>query len=127
MALIAIHAVVDIPTDVRVREIGRVPAPMATRALENHVVRGIDVAYAADAVGSAMIHGEEVMGERRSQPSGGGVARRACGREFSRDVVRIGCVLVSLLMAAVAIYGQRRKVIVHMATRAWNRRGVKTS
>ena len=56
MALVTIHAVVHIPADVRVMEIVRVPAPMATRALENGVVVRIRVAGGTNAVSVAVIH-----------------------------------------------------------------------
>jgi len=56
MALVAVHAVVDIPADVRVTEIGRVPAPVATRALENRVVVRIRVAGRAHAVSIPVSH-----------------------------------------------------------------------
>jgi hypothetical protein len=56
MALITIHAVIYIPADVRVPEIGRVPAPMATRALENRVVAWIRVAGRAHTVSIPVSH-----------------------------------------------------------------------
>src|ERR1700737_824132 len=121
MALITVNAVVHIPADIRVTEIVRVPSPMANRALEDRVIRGINMAGSTHAVGPAMIHGEKGMGERCPQPSCGRMTRRTSRREPCRDVVRIRCGLVNRLMATVAIYRQRREVAVHVAARAGNR------
>jgi len=127
MALIAVYAVVDIPADVRVMEIGRVSAPMANGALEDRVVRGINVACGAHAIGPAVIHGEIRMVECCPGPGRRGVAGRTSCRESGRRMSRIGCRIVRSRVATVAIYRQRREVVVHVAARARDRRGVITS
>jgi hypothetical protein len=82
MALIAVYAVVNIrAAETRVIEIGRVPAPMALRALENRVVRGIGMAHGTNSVGAAMSQGEESVVEHRTGPGRRGVARHARRRE----------------------------------------------
>jgi hypothetical protein len=67
------------------------------------------------------------MVERCSGPGRRGVARRACRRESSGDMVRICRGLISRLVATVAIDWQSGEVVIHMAARAWNRCGVKAS
>jgi hypothetical protein len=81
MALIAVYAVVHISADSGMTEIGCVPAPMANGALEDRVVRGINVACSAHAVGPAVIQGEIGMVERCSGPGRSGVTCRARSRE----------------------------------------------
>jgi hypothetical protein len=83
VALVTIHAVIDIPADVRVTEIGRVPAPVATRALENRVVARIRVAGRAHTVSVPVGHWEPGMVERCPCPCRCIVASRAGGRENS--------------------------------------------
>ena len=127
MALIAIHAVVDISAEVWVIEIGRVPASVALRTLENQVVRGISMARSAHAVGIAVIHGEIGVIECCAGPGCRRVAGGTSCREPGCRVSRIGCGVVSCRVAPVAIDRQRRIVVVHVAARASNRRGVKAS
>ena len=127
MALIAIHTVVDISAEVRVIEIGRVPASVALRTLENQVVCGIRMARSAHAVGIAVIHGEIGVVEHRAGPGRCRVAGCTSCREPGCRVSRIRCGVVSCRVAPVAIDRQRRIVVVHVAARAGNRRGVKTS
>ena len=91
MALITIHTIVHIAHDVRVTEIVRVIASMATGALEDHVVRGsaqgIRVAIGADAARSviAMSLGEPSMSKRRPQPPRCVVTCPAGGGDDSSD------------------------------------------
>jgi len=128
MALIAVHAVIDISSHVRVVEIGGVAAAMAIRALKNGVVIRIGVAGRADAVGATMIHGPPRVVKSRSRPGAGGVASgtscRKHGRRGSVDWIRRREVI--RFMAAVAIGRQRRVVVIYMAARAGHLR-VETS
>ena len=64
VALIAVNAVVHIPADVRVMEIGRDPTPMANGALEIRIVRGTRMAGRAHAVCIAMIDRKVAVRER---------------------------------------------------------------
>ena len=127
MALIAVNAVVHIPADGGMTEIGRVPAPMANGALEDRVVRGINVACSTHAVGPAVIQGEIRMVECCPCPGRRGVAGRTSCRESSRRMSRIRCRIVRSRVATVAIYRQRREVVVHVAARARDRCCVKAS
>jgi hypothetical protein len=124
MALIAIHTVVDISAEVRVLEIGRVPAPVALRTLENQVVRGISMARSAHAVGIAVIHGEIGVIECCAGPGCRRVAGGTSCREPGCRVSRIRCGVVCCRVATVASDWQRRIVVVHVAARTGNRRGV---
>ena len=127
MALIAIYAVVNIPADVRVAEIGRVSSPVALRALEDQVVRRIDVARSAHAVGVPMIQGEIGMIECCAGPGCRRVAGRAGGRETGRRVGRVRCGVVRCRVATVTIGRQRRVIVVYVAHRTGDRRrGVKS-
>jgi hypothetical protein len=128
MALITIHAVVHITADVRVAEIGRVPAAVALRALENQVVRRIDMARSAHPIGVPVIHGEISMIECCASPGCRGVASRTSCRETGCRVGRIRCGVVRGRVATVAIGWQRRVIVVYVAHRTGNRRrGVKAS
>ena len=122
MALIAINAVVHITADVRVVEIGRVPAPMALRALEYQVIRGINMARSTHAVGVPVIHGEIGVIECCAGPSCRRVAGRTSCRESSCRVDRIRCGVVRCRVATVAIGRQRGVIAVYVAHRAGNRR-----
>ncbi len=91
MALIAVHAVVDIAgysAVLRVRLRGRV----AGRALEDGVVIRIGVASCANAVRVSVVHREPCVIERCAQPVRCDPRRVACGaggREARGDMVRI--------------------------------------
>ena len=117
MALVAVHAVVDIPADVRVTEIVRVPAAMAARALENRVVAGIRVASRAHTVSVPVGHWEPGMVERCPRPRRCVVASRAGGREngWRRCMNWIRGGVVVGLVAAVAC-GRKRGVVVIYVT-----------
>jgi hypothetical protein len=122
MTLIAIDAVVHITADVRVTEIGRVPASVALRALENQVVRGINMARSAHAVGVAVIHGEIGVIECCAEPSCRRMASRAGCRESGCCVGRVRCGVVRCRVTTVAIGWQRRVIVVYVAHRTGNRR-----
>ena len=117
MALVAIVAVVHIPTHVRMAEIRRVPAAVAIRTLEHLVVVRIGVTGRADAIRIPVIRREVGVIERGSRPCCGGVAGRACCRESRRRMIRIRGSVVVRLVATHAGGRQRRVVVVHVATR----------
>ena len=128
MALIAIYAVVHITANVRVTEIRRIPASVALRALEYQVVRGIDMARSAHAVGVPVIQGEIGMIECRAGPGCRRVAGCTRCRESGCRMGRIRCGVVRCRVATIAIGWQRRVIVVHVAHRTGNRRrGVKAS
>ena len=102
VALVAIHAVVHVPADVRMFEIGRVVISMASGALKNGVVACIRVAGSAHAIRVAMIQIEIRVIECRSGPSGGGVARGARRWEAGGRMVRVRRPVIVRLMAAHA-------------------------
>jgi hypothetical protein len=120
VARIAINAVVDIPADVRVLEIGGVVVPMASGTLEDAIVAGIRVAGRTDSIGVPVIGVEPGVIEGRASPSYGCVAGLASRCEPGGDVVGIVSPLVIDLMAAVAVGGEARIVIVYMTARAGN-------
>jgi len=118
MALVTVHAVVHIAADVRVMEIVRVSAAMATRALENRVVGWTRVAGSTNAVSIAVIHVEPGVVERCPCPCSCIVTSRASscenGRRRFMDGIRGGIVI-----RGVAAVASRRKggvVVVHVAT-----------
>lgn len=120
MALVAIHAVVHVPAHVRVLEIVRVPAPVATRTLENHVVVRIRVAGGTDTVSVAVIHVKPGVVESCAGPRSSVVASHACRCEDGRRglVDRIRCCSIIRRMAAVAIRRESGVIVVYMATGA---------
>lgn len=65
MARVAIHAVVDISADTRVREPGRIVSSVATGAGKDGIVRRIRVAISAHAVRIAVIEREKRVIRRR--------------------------------------------------------------
>ena|ERR1700757_4790216 len=106
MALVAIDAVVNVPRNVGVREVGRIVTAVAAGALEDGVVSGIGVARCAHALGIAVRDRElrvlrVVKGCAR--PGGRIVAVLACVREELRlrGMTGIRRVLVVSLMAPV--------------------------
>ena len=118
MALVAIRAVVDVAANPRVREISRIPPAVAAGALEHGVVVRIRVAGCADALGVPVSHWEPSVIECRACPSRGRMASLTRRREAGRRVVRIRRARVIGLVATVAVRGQRRVIVVHVAARA---------
>jgi len=124
MALIAVHAVVDIAADVRVMEIVRVPAPMAGSidARKDRVVVWVEVTGRADTVGIAMIDAPPGVVEGRAGPRCSGVTSGASGGEDRGrgfvDWIR-GAVVIRRV-TAVASRGERGVVVVYVATGAGN-------
>jgi hypothetical protein len=117
MALVAIHAVIDVTTDVAMIAI-RVRFAMAVCALEDAVVGRIRVTRRADSVRVAMIHGEPRVIESGSQPSGGSVASGARRRESCRRVIRTIRGLVLRLMTAETVGRNGSVVVVHVTASA---------
>jgi len=122
VALITINAVVDIPADIRVAEVGRVIAAMATGALEDGVVVRINVASGAHVIRIAVSRRESrvlCVIERGPGPRCRVVTGRARGREVERLrlVAGVRRVVVVRLMAAHARDGQRRVIVVDVAVR----------
>lgn len=127
MALVTIHAVVDVSTNTRVIRIrGRLG--MTIGALENGVVTRIGVAGRAHSVGAPVGHRPPRVIESGSSPSGCRVAGCAgrCEHRWRSRVDRIRGREVVRLVAAVAIGGQGRVVVIHMAT-GTGHRGVRAS
>jgi len=120
MALVTVHAVVHIPADVRVMEIVRVPAPMATRALENRVVGWTRVAGGTNAVSIAVINVEPGVVERCAGPCSRVVTSRAssCENSWRGLMDWIGSSSIIRGMAAVTIRREGGVVVVHVATGA---------
>jgi hypothetical protein len=117
MTLITIYTVVYISADAGMMKIGRVPAPMALRALEDRVVRGIGMARSTHAVGRVltMIQGKIGVIEYCAGPGCRRVAGRTGCRESGCRVGGIRCGVVLCRVATVAIGWQRREVVVHVA------------
>lgn len=124
VALVAVGAVVDIPTHIGMLEIRSIIVAVATGALEHGVVGRIRVAGGTNTVRVAVIHIEICVIECRSGPACRGMARIASCREASRCVVRIVGPGVIRLVTAIAGRGQRRVVVVHVALRAGDVRRV---
>ena len=123
MALITVHAVVDIPVHTAVLRI-RLSLRVATSALKYGVVTWIRVAGCAHAVGIAVVHGEPRVVECRACPRCRRVAGRTRCREHRgrRGVNRIGGGRVVGFVTAIAICGQRRVVVIDVAVGAGNGR-----
>ena len=113
MALVAIHAVVYITANVAMIAI-RVRLGVAVRALEDAIVGRIRVTRRADSVCVAVIDVEPGVIESGAQPTRGGVASSARGRESRRRVIRIVRGLVFRLMTTKAIGRHRGVVVVHV-------------
>ena len=120
MALVAVHAVVDIAADAPMIAIG-VRLGVAIRALEDGVGRRIGMTRRTDAIRIAMIHWEPRVVESRAQPTGGCVTGGTSRRESSRHVIWVVRSLVIGLVTAEAIGGDCRVVVVHMTACAGDR------
>lgn len=120
MALVAVHAVVYVPTHAPMITIG-IRFGMAVGALEYGVVRGIRVARCTDTVRVAMVHREPCVIEGGAQPARSGVTSGARCWEAGRYVIRVVRALVVRLVTAVTVGRDRGVVVVHMAARACDR------
>ena len=117
MALVAVHAVVDIARHSRVIGV-RLRRCVAVRALENRVVVRIRVASGANAVGVSVVHWEPRVIERCAEPVRRNprcMARCAGCREAGRSMIRIRRPVVIGGMAGVAIRRRSRKYAVDVA------------
>jgi len=121
VAAVAIHAVVDVPANTAMPTV-RLCFRVTVGALENAIVARIGMAYRTDTVGSAMLHVEPRVSESGVQPTRGGMASGASRREARARMRGTGRPRVVLLMATVAVCGQRRVVVVHVTTGARHRR-----
>ena len=118
MTLVTIHAVVDIPADVGVIEIGSIVSTVTTCALEDRVVTRVGVAGRAHAVCVPVSQAEPGVIERRTCPSRGCVASGASRREPGGSVIRIRGPVVIRLMAANTGGRQGGVVVVHVTHHA---------
>ena len=118
MTLVTVHAVVDVPADIGVTEIGRIVVSVATRALEHGVVTRVGVASGANSIRVAVVGREVRMVEGCARPSGRSVTGIARRWEASRLMVRIRGVVVIRLVTAHASGRQRGVVAVHVAHHA---------
>ena len=124
VARVAIDAVVHVPADARVTEVGRVPAPVTIGALEYRIIVLVLVAGAANPVRIAVIHREErviLRGQVGWHPSCGGVARVAGCRPRRRLVIGVSGVVVVRDVATGTDGGHRGVVVEHVAHGAGNR------
>ena len=127
MALIAVDAVVHVPGHLRVTEVVGVVAAVASSALKDCVVVGVDVAGRAHIVRTAVV-GRELrvlcVVKGRVQPAACAVAVLArCGEELRlRCMTRIGRVVVVGLMTSDARGWQRGVIAVDVAIAALARR-----
>ena len=130
MTLVTIHAVVNVPADIGVLEIGGVVAAMlmASSAREHGVVVRVRMAGCAYSICVAVIGREISVIECRSRPGGRGVTGVASRWEAGRLMIRIRGVVVIGLVAADARGWQCRVVVVDVAHHAGHgRRRVETS
>lgn len=121
MARIAINAVVDVTSDMRVLEIGRIVVSMAPRALKDCIVARIRMAGAANSVRAAVLHVKERVILRRQvrrRPCRGGVACVAGRRPRCGLVIWVRGVVVVRYVATGTDGRQRGVVVVHVATAA---------
>jgi len=128
VALIAIHAVPDIAAHAAVLGIG-CRLGVANGALENRVVGRIRMASGANAVGASMVHREIRVVKGRAGPCRGRVAGAAIRRRkrgSGRGVIWVGRRVVVRGVATITIRRQCRVVVVDVAARARDRRGVKS-
>ena len=128
MALVAVHAVVHIPVDLRMAKVVRVISAMALRALEDRIIVRIRMARQAHTVRIAVRNREARvlrMNKRRRQPSRSRVTGRALRRWEERRLRRVSRIhrgVVRGLVAANAGQRQRRVVVVHVTAGARHRR-----
>jgi len=116
VALVAVHAVVDIPANA-LMVLVCAGLGMAIRALENRVIARICVARCANSTRASMVGVEPGMVEDSACPPGDDlVARLTRGGEARRDVVRIVGTLIFRFVTRIAVGRERGVVVVHVAT-----------
>jgi len=121
VALVTIHTVVHIASNPLVPGI-RLGLRVAVCTGEDRVVVRIRVAGAAHTVGVAMVQREPGVIELAIRPLDSVVAGCTGGREIGGDVVRIVRILVVRFVAAIAVSGQGRVIVVDVAVGASARR-----
>lgn len=117
MAVITIDAVVNVAIHALVVLIG-LRLLVTVGASEHREIVRVRVARRAHTIGSAVIRREPRVIEGRIQPVRCAVARITRRREPGCLVVRVGCAVVVIDVARVAVGRQRRVVVVHVAHRA---------
>lgn len=121
MALITVHAVVDVALNPRMVGIGLCSRmARAVGAREDRVIVRIRMAGCTNSASVAMVDAPPRMAECCSGPRSSGVAGRAIGRENRRcrAVDWVGRGVVIRRVASVTRCRQRRVVAVHMAVGA---------
>lgn len=119
MALIAVHAVIDIPRNARMQRI-RLPRRVTVGALENGKIVRVGVACGANAVCVPMIHGEPRVVKRGARPTRSRVARRASSGETCRGVIRIRSAGIISLVTRIAVRRRPGENTSHVAQVASN-------
>ena len=117
MAVVAIHAIVDVASNSLVPGIG-LCFEVTVGALEDGVVAGIGVARRAHAVGTAVVEREEGVVESRAQPAGRRVAGFASCREPGGGMRRIGRALVIRFVTGITVGRSIAEIVVNVATGA---------
>jgi hypothetical protein len=120
MALIAIHAAVDIPTHIAMAPIG-VGLGMAIGALKDTVVPRIGMAGGTDSIRASVVHREPGVIEGRAQPGRSRVTRGARRGKSSRHVIWTVGRLVLVLVTAVTIRRYGGVIVVDVTIRTRNR------
>ena len=120
MALVAIHAVVDVPIHA-LMVLVRIGLGVAIRALKHCIVARVCVASRTDSGGAAVPHIEPGMVEDRARPPGDYLVARlaGCGKA-RRDVIRIVRTLVFHSVTRIAVGWKRSVIVVHVATSAYD-------
>ena len=119
VALVTVHAVVDVTADALMLRI-RIGLGVAVRALKDAVVSGIGMTSGANAICVAVIGIEPGMVESCPRPTGRGMAECACRWESRTNMVRIVCLLILHFVTAITIRGKGRVIVVHVTTRTRN-------
>jgi hypothetical protein len=121
MAVVAVHAVVDIVAYASVIRV-RLRLEMAIRTAEYLVVVRVRMAGTADAVRPPVVGRKPRMIERRAQPRGRRMTGAARRREGRRGVIRIGRAAVLGGVARITVSRCSGKTSVYVAQRAGSSR-----
>jgi len=120
VALVTVHAVVDIAAHTAMVAIG-VRFRMTVGALEYAVIAGIGMAGGAHPIGIPVIGREIGVIECRARPTRCRVAHGASVREACRNVIGIVRLVVLVLVTAVAVRRNAGVVVIQVAIRACHR------